>query len=147
MESWGVAFLGVIALSSVVQAAFLIGLAIHGRRLSRRLEELTNSIEREIRPSLEHVSRATRNLTEVSDLALLQARRVDDLVADTVEKVEEATSLLRRVTHRPLGPLVDIGAFFKGLHRGFAVYRSLRGVDAERRGSSRRYAEDEHLFI
>ena len=147
MEFWGIAFLGVIALSSVVQAAFLIGLAIHGRRLSRRLDKLANSIEREIRPSLEHVSRTTRNLTEVSDLALLQARRVDDLVADTVEKVEEATSLLRRVALRPLGPLVDIGAFFKGLRRGFAVYRSLSGVDDERRGSSRRYSEDEHLFI
>ncbi len=147
MESWGVAFLGVIALSSVVQAVFLVGLALHGRRLSRRLDELADSIDRGIRPSLEHISRATSNLTEISDLALLQARRVDDLVADTVEKVEEATSLLRRMAVRPLGPLVDIGAFFKGLRRGFAVYRSLSGVDAERRGSSRRYSEDEHLFI
>jgi hypothetical protein len=144
METW---FLGVIALCSVVQAVFLIGLAVFGLRLSRRLGRLQESLDREIRPSLEHVSRVTRNLTEVSDLAVLQARRLDDLVADTIDKVEEATTLVRRFVVRPVRPLSDVVAFFKGLRRGLEVYRRLSEGDDERRGSSRRYADDEHLFI
>lgn len=147
MDSLGVTFLGVIALASAVQAVFIVGLMLYGRRLARRLDEFQDRLEREIRPTLDGLTQVTRNLSEVSDLAVLQARRLDDLVADTVGKVEEATDLVRRVIVRPLGPLVEITAFFRGIRRGLEVFHQLRGVDNQRRGSSRRYVEDEHLFI
>jgi hypothetical protein len=152
MDSVGLTFLGVIAVSSLVQAAFLIGLAVGGRRLARRIDAVQRRIDRDLQPTLENMSRITRNLAEVSDLATLQARRVDDLVADTIDKIEEATSLVRRVVLRPLGPLVDIAAFLKGVRRGLDVYRRLRGLESQGRASARRardrYAEeDEHLFI
>jgi len=148
MGTWGVVFLGIIALGSVVQAVFLVGLAMQGRSLGKRLAELQDRIDREIRPSLENLSRVSRNLAEVTDLAVLQVRRFDGLLADTVEKVEETTSLLRRVILRPLGPLVDIAAFLKGIRRGIEVYQQLRGFDRHEGGASRRYdADDEHLFI
>lgn len=147
MDSLGVAFLGVIALASVVQAACVAGLVIAGRRLARRLDSLQDRVDREIRPTLDSLSRLTRNLSEVSDLAVLQARRIDDLLADTVGKIEETLELLRRVIVRPLGPVVQVTALFKGIRRGLEVFHQLRGVDNERRGSARHYAEDEHLFI
>ena len=152
MDSVGLTFLGVIALSSLVQSAFLIGLAVGGRRLARRIDEVQRRIDRDLQPTLENMARITRNLAEVSDLATLQARRVDDLVADTIDKIEEATTLVRRVILRPLGPLVDIAAFLKGLRRGLDAYRRLRGLESQGRVPSRRtrdrYAEeDEHLFI
>lgn len=147
MNSWGVVFLGVIALSSVVQAVFLIGLARSGRRLARRLDELQDRIDREIKPNLDHLSRMTRNLAEVSDYAVLQARRVDDLLADTFEKIEQTTSMIRQIILRPLGPLLDIAAFFKGVRKGLEVYQQLRGLDPGRRASRRYAEEDEHLFI
>jgi len=147
MDSLGVTFLGVIALASVVQAGFIVGLMIYGRRLAQRLDELQQRLDREIRPTFENLSRITRNLSEVSDLAVLQARRVDDLLADTVGKIEEAMELVRRVIIRPLGPLAEITAFFKGIRRGLDVFHQLRGQDNQGRGSSRRYVEDEHLFI
>jgi hypothetical protein len=148
METWGIVFLGVIAVSSVVQAAFLIGLARGGQRLARRLDELQDRVDREIRPALENLGRITRNMSEVSDLVVIQARRVDDLLADTVAKIEEATSTLRRVVLRPLGPLVGVAAFFKGIRRGLEVYQQLRGFDRREQGDGRRYSDDdEHLFI
>ncbi len=148
MGTWGVVFLGIIAFSSLVQAGFLLGLALQGRRLGRRLEDLQDRIDREIRPSIEALSRVTRNLAEVSDLAVLQVRRFDGLLADTVDKVEQTTSLLRNVVLRPLGPLVDIAAFLKGIRRGIEVYQRLRGFERHERGTSRRHeTDDEHLFI
>jgi hypothetical protein len=147
MDSLAVTFLGVIALASIVQAAFVLGLMVYGRRMGQRLDQLQDRLEREIQPTLEALSRVTRNLDEVSDLAVLQARRLDDLLADTLAKVEEATDAVRRIVLRPLGPLVEITAFFKGIRRGLEVFHQLRGVDNQGRGSSRRYAEDEHLFI
>ena len=147
MDSLGVAFLGVIALASVVQAAFLIGLAREGRRLAQRLEQLQERLDREIRPGLDQLSRLARNFAEISDIAVLQARRLDDLVQDTVEKIEDTTSVLRKVILRPLGPVADVVAFLKGLRRGLQVYRQLSGLDSGRRGPAQRYADDEHLFI
>jgi hypothetical protein len=148
MESLGVAFLGVIALGSVVQTVFLVVLASEGKRLARRIEELQAHFDRELRPILDNLARTSRNLAEVSDLATLQARRIDELIADTVGKVEEVTTVFRRFVTRPLGPVLDVLAFFKGIRRGLDVYRTLRGHDARERAPLRRYQdEDEHLFI
>jgi hypothetical protein len=150
MESLGVWFLGVIAVSTLVQSAFMVALALGGLRLARRVEELQVRIDRELKPSLDHLSRITRNLAEVSDLATLQARRIDYFLTDTVDKLEDLTSTIRNVVSRPLGPLGDITAFVRGLRRGIDVYRQLGGLESKhRRGGSRRSAveDDEHLFI
>jgi len=148
MDTWGVVFLGIIAIASVVQSAFLIGLALEGKKLSRRVAEIQDRIEREIKPSLDNVSRVTRNLAEVSDLAVLQARRVDGLLADTIEKLEETTTLIRKVVLKPIGPLVDLAAFLKGLRRGLDVYQRLRGFERRERVDRRHDDDDdEHLFI
>jgi hypothetical protein len=148
MESWGVVFLGIIALGSLIQSAFLVRIALAGRELSRRLAELQERVDRDLRPTLENLSRVTRNLAEVSDVAVLQARRVDDLLADTIEKIEGTTSIVKQVVLRPLGPLMDVAAFFKGLRRGIEVYQTLRGFDRRERPPRGGYAEDdEHLFI
>jgi len=149
METWGVVFLGVIALASLVQAGFLIGLTIGGKRLARRLDALNDRIDREIRPALDNLGRITRNVAEVTDLVTLQARRLDDLLADTIEKIEDTTDTIRRIVLRPLGPLVDIAAFLKGIRRGLDVYSKLRGLESQGRSRPpRRPAEDdEHLFI
>jgi hypothetical protein len=40
-----------------------------------------------------------------------------------------------------------VSAILKGVRRGFDVYKRLGGLAAQRQGTSRRYAEDEHLFI
>lgn len=148
MESWGIVFLGIVAFGSLVQSAFLVGLAVSARRLSRRMTELQERVDRDLRPALDNLARVTRNLAEVSDLAVIQARRVDDLLADTVEKIESTTSVVRNVVLRPLGPLVDLAAFFKGLRRGLEVYQTLRGFDRRERPPRGGYSEDdEHLFI
>ena len=148
METWGVVFLGIIAVGSLIQSAFLVRIALAGRELSRRVAELQERVDRDLRPTLDNLSRVTRNLAEVSDVAVLQARRVDDLLADTIEKIEGTTTLVKQIVLRPLGPLVDIAAFFKGVRRGLEVYQTLRGFDRRERPPRGGYADDdEHLFI
>jgi|RhiMetdeSRZDD1v2_1073273.scaffolds.fasta_scaffold582839_2 hypothetical protein len=148
MDTWGVVFLGIIALGSLIQSAFLLRIAMAGRELTRRFEELQERVDRDLRPTLDNLTRVTRNLAEVSDVAVLQARRVDDLLADTVEKIEGTTTLVKQVVLRPLGPLMDIAAFFKGVRRGLEVYQTLRGFDRRERPPRGGYADDdEHLFI
>jgi hypothetical protein len=142
-----VVFLGLIALSSLIQAVFLIGVAREGKELSKRLLAIEHRFETEIRPTLQNLSRMSHNFAEVSELIGLQARRVDLFMADTVEKLEQASTSLRDIVLRPLGPLVDIAALLKGFRKGMEIYRRLGGIDSERKGAARRYQDDEHLFI
>jgi hypothetical protein len=145
MESWGVFFLGVIALASVVQAGFLIGLVVYGRRLAQRLDALQARLDREISPALENFTRVSRAAAEIADLATLQARRFDLLLADTIGRIEETAAAVQQFVVRPLKPVGGILAFLKGLQRGMDVYFQLdRGAHPRRRGHGE---DDEHLFI
>jgi hypothetical protein len=147
METVGVVFLGVIALSSLVQALFLIGLAREGRNVARRLDEIERKFETELTPSLRNLARLSQNLADVSDMASAQSRRVDAFMADTIDKLEDATGMLRQVMMRPMSTLMDISALLKGIRKGVEIYRRLGGMESEHRGGARRYADDEHLFI
>ena len=147
MDSLGLVFLGVIAFASLVQGAFLVGLAFGGLRLARRMGEIQKSVEMDIRPALDDVARLTRNLASVSDLATQQAQRLETVVAHTVSRVDEARSQVREAVSRPLDSFRDVSAVLKGFKRGFDVYQRLGGLAAQRQGATRRYAEDEHLFI
>jgi hypothetical protein len=150
MESWGVFFLGLIAFASLVQAGFLIGLALTGRRLAQRVDELSTRLDREIKPALENLTRVSRAAAEIADLATLQARRIDLLLADTVEKIEETTGVIQQLVVRPLKPLGGMLAFLRGLQRGMQVYLQLgRGMPGAPPNPRRRShsEDDEHLFI
>jgi hypothetical protein len=147
MDSIGLVFLGVIALASLVQGIFLVGLALGGLRLARRLGEIQKSVETEIRPAIDDVSRLARNLASVSEIATGQARRLEGLVASTVTRVEDARAQVAEAVGRPFESFRDVGAILKGVQRGLDVYKRLGGLAAQRQGASRRYAGDEHLFI
>jgi hypothetical protein len=147
METWGVVFVGVIAFASVIQGVFLVGLMVSGRRLGRRIDALQSRIDREVTPAIQDFTRLSRAAGEIADLATVQARRIDLLLADTIEKVEETTSLVQQLVVRPLRPLASLVAFLKGVQRGLAVYTELgreRPPGAQRR---RGREDEEHLFI
>ena len=151
MESWGVFFLGLIALASIVQAGFLIGLVVYGRRLAHRVDALQVRLDREISPALENFNRVSRAAAEIADLATLQARRLDLVLADTVDKIEETTATVQRLVVWPFKPIGGIVAFLKGLQRGMEVYFQFdRSGPPEPRPHPRRRSrgeDDEHLFI
>lgn len=147
MSGWAVAFLGILALSSLTQTVFLVVLALESRRVAARVGELQQRMEKELRPSLESLSRVTKNVAEISDLGVLQAQRIDAAMADALEKFEDTTETVRRMVIKPLKPLAEIFALLKGIRRGLAVYNQLRGFDGGTRGQARSYADDEHLFI
>jgi hypothetical protein len=147
MDTVGIVFLGVIALSSLIQGALLLLLARGGVRLSKRIQDLHSRVEAEIKPILDDVNVVSRNVTLVSDLATAQAARIQDVISDTARRVEETRDEVRAVLAHPAAALSDALAFLKGVRRGLEVYRQLGGFEAQTKGAARRYADDEHLFI
>jgi hypothetical protein len=123
MDDWSRTFLGVIALSAIVQAVFLIGAAVAGIRLSRRLAAIEERFESQLRPGIEQMNRVTGNLAELSELARTQGERLRAVLDDTTEKVRETTDYLRMVIARSTAPLVQVGAFWSGLRRGIGMLR------------------------
>jgi hypothetical protein len=118
-----------------------------GLQLMRRVQQLQGQVEREIQPVLESINSISRNVAEVSDVAVLQVRRVEAVVEETIERIDEARTQVHRLIRRPRGLLGDLSAVFKGVRRGLAVYQRLGALQAPARGKARRYAGDEHLFI
>jgi hypothetical protein len=140
-------FLGIIAFSSLIQGAFLVGLAVAGLRLAKQFQELREKVERQVSPALENLARITEDLTDMAETASGHARRLEGLVSDTVDRLEDARGQLQRAAERPFQALRDVAALVKGVKRGMEVYSRLGGLQAQRDGSPRRYEGDEHLFI
>lgn len=147
MDNLALVFLGVIAVAALVQGAFLVALGVGGLRLLRRVTELHKGLQAEIRPAFENMNRIATDLTEVSVVTAAQVQKIEDLVAETVARVEDVRVQIATAVARPLDSFHDLGAVLKGLRRGLQVYRQLGSLGAQRRGATRRYAGDEHLFI
>ena len=147
MESLGLVFLGLIAFAAVVQGVFLVALALGGARLLRRVNEVHAGLQAEIRPAFANMNRVAADMEEVTAVTAAQVAKVEDLVAQTVVRVEEMREHMAAAAARPLDSFREIGALVKGLRRGVQVYRQLGALGAQRRGATRRYAGDEHLFI
>lgn len=147
MDSLGMVFLGLIALASLVQGLFLVGLGVGGLKLLRRTKELQARLEQDVRPLLDGVSRITGNVAELTEVTAVQVQRVETLVEHTRARVEETRAQVREALTVPLGGLAEISAILKGFRRGLEVYQRLGGLEAQGRGAGRRYRDDEHLFI
>jgi hypothetical protein len=147
VENLALVFLGLLALAAVVQGAFLIALGVGGVRLVRRATEIHRGLQAEILPSFANLNRVTADLNEVQAVTAAQVVKVQDLVAETVARVEDVRIQVATAVARPLDSFRDLGAIVKGLRRGLQVYRQLGALGAQRRGATRRYAGDEHLFI
>jgi hypothetical protein len=147
MDSWGMLFLGLLALGSLLQVLVVIGVALGGLRVAKRVQTMQSSVERELRPALDDLTRVAHNATEVADLINTQARRLEGMLGVTVARLDEARALVRQRVSRPFSSLADFTALLKGFRRGLSVYRQLGGLAAQARGGTRRYRDDEHLFI
>lgn len=140
-------FLGLIALASLVQAAFLVVLAASAKRVGRRVDELQRRLDRDLKPSVENIVLVTQNVAELSQIAAFQGRRIDNLVERTLGRVDDDTSRMEEAVARPLNPFAAFMPVIRGVKTGFDVYRRLGGLQARARGDGRQYIEDDQMFI
>jgi len=73
------------------------------------------------------LERASENFADVSDLAAVQARRLDAMVEEAVERIESASDVLRRVILPSAGRLMAAAAAFRGIRKGLLILRRRRG--------------------
>jgi hypothetical protein len=144
---WGMLLLGLIALGSLIQAVVIVAVGVGGLRVARRVQDMQQSVDRELRPALDSLTRVAHNASDVAEVVNAQARRIEDVVGLTVHRLDAMREQVRGRVARPSASLTDVGALIKGFRRGLSVYRQLGAVQEQATAGARRYRDDEHLFI
>ena len=166
-ESLLLILVALIAVAMVVHAICLIVFVMSFRRISSRVEVLLDQVSRDAQPVLHsarelltdgrekfnaisknlleisgmvkgQVTRLDGMLTDASQQARLQFIRLDQLLTDTISRMEETSETVRRTI---LGPVREISAILAGLRAtlDFLRRRNKSGVEHA--------TEDEELFI
>lgn len=148
MNEWAVVFLGVMALTGLIQCAFVVFAALSLRKTGERVEDIARKFDAEIRPALQDLRQGAANLRAVSEAGREQAMRVEALISSTLENVETTLENLRGLISKPIATLTDLSAFWGGLRRGLETYRSSEPKRRPAAPHARRAEDsDEHMFI
>ena len=139
MTQWSLIFLATIAVATLTMAVIQVGAIIYAARLSRRIEQLANRVESDLKPLIGRATAAANDAASVASIAKMQAERVDSLLTDFTGQVEQSLDQIRRV----VSPTREGLALLTGLR---AVIAALRSLESRRRGSTP-VEEEDPLFI
>lgn len=140
MSDWNDLFLGIIAVATLLMAIVQIGVIVVASRVARQAQQSLNAVYSEIRPLIAKVSAVADEASRTATLASLQMQKIDRLVTDLSQRVDETTTIVQQAIVTPAREGVAILAAVK------AGLAALRGIGDLRRGSSRAEEEDP-LFI
>ncbi len=138
--SWGEVFLGVIAVATLGTAIAQLGVLVTVSRLGRRVERLTDQVERELKPIVEHWNVIGRDVSRTTSLATAQLERVDRVLAGLVERLDRTLDGVQAVVSKPVR---EGGAVLSA----FLVALKLIRREMRARRARSRTEEDEALFI
>jgi hypothetical protein len=140
VNTWATVFLGVIAAATLTTAVLQVVLLVAGFNLVRRISRFVDFVETEVKPIIGHIDSIARDASRAAGLALAQVERADQLLANTIQRIEDTLSTVQSLI---IGALREGNALMMGFR---AVMAAVRGF--QRRQTSRRRAEDdEALFI
>jgi hypothetical protein len=140
VNTWATVFLGVIAAATLMTAVLQVVLLVAGVSLVRRISRFVDFVETEVKPIIGHLDAIARDASRAASLALAQVERADQLLSDTILRIEQTLSTVQSLV---VGALREGNALMMGFR---AVMATVRGF--QRRQTSRRRAEDdEALFI
>jgi hypothetical protein len=135
------AFLGAIALATVVMAAIQVGAIVYGARLARRAEALVARVERDVAPIVERLTAMSTDASRAAALAALQVEKVDRLVTDVTLRVDRTMAAAQRVLVAPAREGVALAAAVR------ATVATLRELRRQRRAARLAGEDDDALFI
>jgi chromosome segregation ATPase len=154
VSGWGLVFLGVIALATLVTAVIQVSVFVAAARIAKQAQQamakaqetLTtaqqtiSSVREEIRPLISSANAMAEEASRAATLATAQVHKVDRLVTDLTVRVDETSALVQQAIITPAREGLAIMAAVK------ATLGALRaGADWRRRNS--RSEEEDPLFI
>jgi hypothetical protein len=140
-NGWSDVFLGVIAAATVIMALVQIGAIITALKLSRQAQQVLQSVHQEVRPLIARAQAIAEEASHTVAIATAQAHKVDRLITDLSQRVEETAGIVQEAI---ITPAREGLAVFAAVKAGLAALRGLRDI----RPRNGRHAEEEDpLFI
>jgi hypothetical protein len=135
-------FVAIIAVAAILQAVFVVSLAVAMRIANARMAELQEALDREIAKPIADLTRMADLAVHASEQTLFHARRLEGVVEDAAVKIESAVGDVTRklraagddleetaeeIEEDVLVPARDqlsgVAALFRGVQRAVAVWR------------------------
>ena len=140
-DGWSDLFLGVIAAATLVMALVQVGAVIAALRLTRQAQETIQSVQKDVKPLLARAQAIADEASRTVALATAQAQKIDRLMTDLSQRVEETTVVLQEAIITPAREGLAIVAAVK------AALTALRGMRELGTRNGRHAEEEDPLFI
>jgi hypothetical protein len=141
-------FLGIIAVATLVMALIQVGAVIAVLRVARQAQEVTASIQRDVKPLLadmkpllEKANAIAGEASRTATVATAQAEKVDKLVTDLTRRVDETSLIVQQAIITPAREGMAVVAAVK------AALGAFRGMGDFRGRTRRPVDEEDPLFI
>jgi hypothetical protein len=136
-------FLGIIAISVLAMALIQVGALVAGVRLARRVDQIAQQVEQEIKPLMANLAAVTAEAARTAEMASRQVQRVDQLFGDVAARVDQTLSVAQQFVH---GPAKNGMALLSGVQAAVSAFKGIREASRRRRRTSPGL-EDDSLFI
>jgi hypothetical protein len=136
-------YLGLIALGVIVMATIQVAAVVAGIRAARRVGEMAGRFERDVRPIIANLQKVSEEAARASAQAAAQVDRLDALLSNVAQRVEETAATLQQTI---LQPARDGLALLSGLKSIIASFREPRGTSESKERTGPRESQDD-LFI
>lgn len=133
-------FLGIIAVAVLVMAIIQVAAIVFAMSAARRIGEMADRLERDIRPVMSNLQAITAEATRATALATAQMERADRMFADLSRRAEQMMAGVPSL----VGSAGKGLAFLNGIKAAMAAIQELRR--SSRRGAAHPDEEDA-LFI
>ena len=140
-NGWSEVFLGIIAAATLVMAVVQIGAIVAALRLSRQAQQVLQSVHQEVRPLIARAHAIAEEASRTVALATTQAQKVDRLITDLSQRVDETAGVIQEAIITPAREGLAIVAAVK------AGLGALRGLRDMRPRNGRHAEEEDPLFI
>jgi ribosomal protein L17 len=138
--NWSETYLAVIAVATLVMALIQVGAAIALLRIGRQAQQTMSELQRDVRPLIAKATEVATEASRSAALATVQAEKIDRLVTDLSQRVEETAVIVQRAIITPAREGMAIVAALKA---GLAALQGFR----ERPRHNRTADEEDPLFI
>ncbi len=140
-SGWSEIWLGVIAVATLVMAVMQIGALVAALRLARQAQQVIQSVQQDVRPLIARANAMAEEASRTIALATLQAQKVDRMVTDLSQRVDETAGVVQQAIITPAREGLAIVAALK------AGLEALRGMRELHPRHGRHAEEEDPLFI
>ena len=120
---WADVFLGVIAVATLATAVTQIAVIVAAGRMARRVSELVDEFEHDVKPLVNHLNAIGRDAARAASLATAQVERADKLFGDFAVRVDQTLTSVQESIGAPAREGRALLSAFRAVLQTLAEFR------------------------